>query len=62
MDDNFKIDIPFETKPPRLKDLVNNHVMGDVQWNWLRSPNLGYVKTLLKTANQQALTAENHYI
>jgi len=30
MDDNFKIDIPFETKPPRLKDLVNNHVMGDV--------------------------------
>jgi hypothetical protein len=24
---------PFERRPPRLKDLINKHVMGDV---WLR--------------------------
>lgn len=33
MIDEFKIDIPFETRPPRSKDLVNNHDMGDV-WSW----------------------------
>lgn len=27
---NFRIDKPFENKPPRLKDLINEHVMGDV--------------------------------
>lgn len=32
--------IPFETKPPRLKDLVNGHVMGDV---WLRDSPFGPV-------------------
>ncbi len=31
--DNFRIDIPFETKPPRLKDIVNKHVMN---WVWQR--------------------------
>jgi phage regulator Rha-like protein len=31
---------PFETKPPRLKDLVNSHVMGDV---WLRDSPFGPV-------------------
>ena len=30
---NFRIEPLFEAKPPRLKDLVNNHFMGDV---WLR--------------------------
>ncbi|MFZ3231813.1 MAG: Rha family transcriptional regulator [Pseudobdellovibrio sp.] len=31
---------PFETKPPRLKDLINQHVMGDV---WLRDTPFGPV-------------------
>ena len=35
---NFRIDVPFEKKPPRLKDLVNQHVMGDV---WLRDTPFG---------------------
>lgn len=30
MSDDFRIDVPFEIKPPRLKDLINHHVMGDV--------------------------------
>lgn len=29
MTDDFRIDVPFEKRPPRLKDLINNHVMGD---------------------------------
>lgn len=33
MTSNFRIEIPFETRPPRLADLVNQHVMGDV---WIR--------------------------
>jgi len=27
---DFRIDKPFETKSPRLKDLINEHVMEDV--------------------------------
>ena len=26
MNDDFRIDVPFETRPPRLKDLINNFV------------------------------------
>jgi phage regulator Rha-like protein len=37
---NFRIDKPFETKPPRLKDLVNEHIMGDV---WIRDTPFGPV-------------------
>jgi phage regulator Rha-like protein len=37
---NFRVDPPFETRPPRLKDLVNNYVMGDV---WLRDTPFGPV-------------------
>jgi phage regulator Rha-like protein len=44
---NFKIDIPFETKPPRLKDLVNEHVMGEV---WVRDTPFGPVTDSLKIA------------
>ena len=42
---NFRIDKPFETKPPRLKDLVNEHVMGDV---WIRDTPFGPVTDSLK--------------
>jgi|GEM_PF-898534 len=49
MSDNFRIDIPFETNPPRLKDLVNNHVMGDV---WLRDTPFGPVTDSLIIAEK----------
>ncbi len=49
MTDDFKIDIPFETKPPRLKDLVNNHVMGDV---WVRDTPFGAVTDSLRIADK----------
>lgn len=45
--DNFRIERPFETKPPRLKDLVNQHVMGDV---WIRDTPFGPVTDSLKIA------------
>lgn len=44
---NFRIEIPFKTKPPRLKDLVNEHVMGDV---WIRDTPFGPVTDSLKIA------------
>ena len=49
MKDDFRIDVPFETKPPRLKDLVNNHVMGDV---WVRDTPFGPVTDSLKIAEK----------
>ena len=49
MTDDFRIDIPFETKPPRLKDLVNNHIMGDV---WVRDTPFGPVTDSLKIAKK----------
>ncbi len=44
---DFRIDKPFETKPPRLKDLINEHVMGDV---WIRDTPFGPVTDSLKIA------------
>ncbi len=49
MGNNFRIDIPFETKPPRLMDLVNNHIMGDV---WVRDTPFGPVTDSLKIAEK----------
>ena len=49
MKNKFIIDIPFETKPPRLKDLVNSHVMGDV---WVRDTPFGPVTDSLKIAEK----------
>lgn len=49
MDNNFKIDLPFQTKPPRLKELVNNHVMGEV---WVRDTPFGPVTDSLKIAEK----------
>lgn len=49
MSDDFRIDVPFETKPPRLKDLVNNHIMGDV---WVRDTPFGPVTDSLKIAEK----------
>lgn len=44
---NFRIEKAFETKSPRLKDLVNEHVMGDV---WVRDSPFGAVTDSLKIA------------
>ncbi len=49
MSDNFRIDVPFETRPPRLKDLVNTHVMCDV---WVRDTPFGPVTDSLKIAEK----------
>ncbi len=40
MSSKFSIQVPFETRPPRLKDLVNKYVMGDV---WIRDTPFGPV-------------------
>lgn len=40
MTNKFRIEIPFETRPPRLKDLVDQYVMGDV---WIRDTPFGPV-------------------
>jgi phage regulator Rha-like protein len=46
------LSIPFETKPPRLKDLVNSYVMGEV---WLRDSPLGPVTDSLTLAAKFSL-------
>ena len=45
---NFRIEKPFETRPPRLKDLINEYVMGDV---WIRDTPFGPVTDSLKIAD-----------
>ncbi len=50
---NFRIEKPFETKPPRLKDLVNEYVMGDV---WIRDTPFGPVTDSLKIAEHFNMT------
>ncbi len=47
MTDDFRIDVPFEKRPPRLKDLINNLVMGDV---WVRDTPFGPVTDSLRIA------------
>jgi Rha family phage regulatory protein len=56
MEDNFRIDVPFETKPPRLKDLVNHHIMGDV---WVRDTPFGPVTDSLKIAEKFEIDHKN---
>lgn len=56
MSDDFRIDVPFEKKPPRLKDLVNNHVMGDV---WVRDTPFGPVTDSLKIAEKFEMDHKN---
>ena len=40
MTTKFNLDIPFETRPPRLKVLVNRYMMGEV---WIRDTPFGPV-------------------
>lgn len=53
---NFRIDRPFDKKPPRLKDLVNEYVMGDV---WIRDTPLGPVTDSLKLAELFSMKHHN---
>jgi phage regulator Rha-like protein len=53
---NFKINKPFDTRPPRLKDLVNQHVMGDV---WVRDTPFGPVTDSLKIAEHFEMKHHN---
>ena len=57
MKNKFSIDVPFETKPPRLKDLVNSHVMGDV---WVRDTPFGPVTDSLKIAEKFEMDHKHH--
>lgn len=56
MSDDFSIDVPFETRPPRLKDLVNHHVMGDV---WVRDTPFGPVTDSLKISEKFGIDHKN---
>ena len=56
MDSTFRIEIPFEKRPPRLKDLVNQHVMGDV---WVRDTPFGPVTDSLVISEKFGLRHDN---
>ena len=50
---NFRIEKSFEKRPPRLKDLVSEVVMGDV---WVRDTPFGPVTDSLKIAEYFNMT------
>lgn len=52
----YRSNEPFETRPPRLKDLVNQHVMGDV---WVRDTPFGPVTDSLVLAKKFNLKHSN---
>lgn len=53
---DFRIEKPFEARPPRLKDLVNQYVMGDV---WLRDSPFGPVTDSLVLAKKFQIEHKN---
>ena len=52
----YKVSELFSKRPPRLKDLVNQHVMGDV---WVRDTPFGAVTDSLVIAKKFGLTHGN---
>ncbi len=56
MSSNFRIEVPFEKRPPRVKDLVNQYVMGDV---WIRDTPFGPVTDSLTLADKFNLRHDN---
>lgn len=56
MSDDFRVEVPFEARPPRLKDLVNKYVMGDV---WVRDTPFGPVTDSLKIAEKFEMDHKN---
>lgn len=53
---NLKIDRPFEVKPPRLKDLVNSYVMGEL---WIRDSPFGPVTDSLRISEKFKIKHSN---
>lgn len=53
---SYSSSTPFEKRPPRLKDLVNQHVMGDV---WLRDTPFGPVTDSITLAKKFNLKHSN---
>jgi len=49
MSDKFQIDVPFDTRPPRLKNLVSKYIMGEV---WIRDSPFGAVTDSLVIAER----------
>ena len=56
MTGNFRVEIPFKTKPPRLKDLINQHVMGEV---WIRDSPFGLVTDTTMLAEKFGIKHSN---
>lgn len=56
MSSNFRVDVPFDKRPPRLKDLVNSHIMGDV---WVRDTPFGVVTDSLVLAENFSIKHHN---
>lgn len=56
MPTKFNLDIPFETRPPRLKDLVNQYLMGDV---WVRDSPFGPVTDTLVLSDKFNIRHDN---
>lgn len=56
MTTKFNLDVPFETKPPRLKDLVNQYLMGDV---WVRDSPFGPVTDTLVLSDKFNIRHDN---
>lgn len=52
----YRISEPFSTRPPRLKDLVNQHIMGDV---WVRDTPFGAITDTIVVAKKFGLTHGN---
>lgn len=52
----FRASEPFASRPPRLKDLVNEHVMGDV---WIRDTPFGPITDSLVLAKKFGVTHGN---
>lgn len=52
----FRVSEPFSSRPPRLKDLVNEHVMGDV---WIRDTPFGPITDTLVLAKNFGIAHRN---
>jgi phage regulator Rha-like protein len=56
MTTTFNLNVPFETRPPRLQDLVNHYLMGDV---WVRDSPFGPVTDSLVLSGKFNIRHDN---
>ena len=56
MSSSFRVHKPFEKRPPRLKDLISSHIMGDV---WVRDSPFGAVTDSLVLAEKFSMKHHN---